>query len=551
MTIEQVGVPGWQTKGYLDKATGLYALALFVVLFAIYAALPSQQRNMDGPLGDIEAVTRGISDAGPRHFLYTYIGVPYYQGWQWLGYPGDAAYPLIALNAFCAALGVCGFYLFLRMMGLDLFWALILALIYAFSYGYWTFTTDAFYNIFAILPVIWSLPLLFKASRTERDALRNVVALALAILGVLAILATQEHLLFVPVVVLGLLTSQIPVTPKTRLIPAILYGLALVVLLLPLYTLRAFEVTNCTNAECVIGWLRPYGAMLPMYQTFGWDRLPAALWSFLATVVPLWRGLALRSLVHGVITPDKLFAQLALLAVLGMFIGTGMTLLWRRKRAWQYDRYFVVLCAAWFVIYIPPIIWLDPFGPERWIVPLMPALILVAVALKSLEYGDMPYRQILLRIFGVLTVALLAAANLAQEIWPNYSVPNQDIVAARVAAGQMTTEDVVISPRWDWTGYLALQDRRSISLLDLSLQIGGQPPDPQQLLSSLKREIQMVGAKGGRVFLVDVFSYSSSDWQWIEQNTGLRPEHFAAFSKLPAWRFDDQQVWEIAVPTDR
>lgn len=87
-------------------------ILLFVALFVIDALLPSQQRNMDGCW--TQSRHQGISDAKLSHILYTILGVPYFQLWRILGYPGDAAYPLIMLNALCAAFGICGFYLFLK-----------------------------------------------------------------------------------------------------------------------------------------------------------------------------------------------------------------------------------------------------------------------------------------------------------------------------------------------------------------------------------------------------------------------------------------------------
>lgn len=527
------------------KAACLSGIVLFVALFLIYAAFPSQQRNFDGPLQDIQAITTGTSNTGSRHFLYTYIGVPYYRLWRALGYTADAAQPMLLLNAFCAVIGICGFYVFLRHLELDVFWAVLLALVYAFSYGYWTFTTDVFYNTFATVPLLWSLPVLLKVSHVSLSRKRVGLSFVLAVLGVLAILATQEHILFVLVVIIGLLTSQIPVTLKARLTSVAVYLGVLLILLMPLYILRAIQVNHCVNVRCVVTWLRPYGELIPMYQTFAWDRIPAAAWSLLATIVPLWRGMALQELARGVITPAKILPQWALLFTVLVFGSTGITLLLQYKTVWKQYRYLLILCIAWLSIYIPPIIWLDPYGPERWIVPLAPILTLIAVAISLQKISEKGSRRIIVSVFSVVVVATIASANFAQEIWPNYKIPNRNIAAAQIAAGQMGIDDIIISPRWDWTLYLEVQNRKAIGLVDLSMRIAGQEPDSRKLLASLDSHIQEAKTNGGRVFLVDVFSYTPADWIWIEQNTGLRPEHFDKYPRVAAWQFEGEQIWEI------
>lgn len=64
------------------------------------------------------------------------------------------------------------------------------------------------------------------------------------------------------------------------------------------------------------------------------------------------------------ITPDKLLPQLALLSTLFVFAGAGAALVWLHRRVWQQNRYVIVLCAVRIAIYVPPIIWLDPFRPR-------------------------------------------------------------------------------------------------------------------------------------------------------------------------------------------
>lgn len=50
---------------------------------------------------------------------------------------------------------------------------------------------------------------------------------------------------------------------------------------------------------------------------------------------------------------------------------------------------------------------------------------------------------------------------------------------------------------------------------------------------------------------VDIFTYTPDEWNWIEQNTGLQPEDFTGFAKVPAWQFEGEQIWEVVDPGDK
>jgi len=522
-------------------------LLLFVVLFLVFASLVSQQRDRDGPLQDTERVTNGQIDPSARHILYTCIGVPYYRLWRQLGYTGDAAYPLQLLNAVSGALGATGsFVFFVRLVGKPHL-ALLLASAYAFSYGHWYFTEDVFYNVFTFVPLIWSLPLLHTAATTSNLRRRLILALGLAGLSTAAILGTQEHALFVGVILCGLLLNPSTVSWKARLLSAAGYGLGIAVLLLPAYATLASRVACCKDLECVVNWLRPYGMLLPMYGVFSWDRIPAAIRSFLATIVPLGRGMALRQLATGIITPGKLLPQSALAATLFSLFATSVLLLMHRKLVWRNHRYTLLLSVVWILLYTPAIIWLDPFGPERWTVPLIPVLMLVATCFDIVTSSLVPQNLRRVDVVGGIVVLLIFLSNLTQAIWPDHHDPNPEILAAQYAATQMSGDDVMISPVWDWTAYLESQGHRTLSLLTLSLYDNGRNPDPDRLLRELDQVIINTQTAGGRVFLVDVFVYGPSEWAWITQNSGLCLEHFARYQLQPAWEFNGEQVWLITL----
>jgi hypothetical protein len=526
-----------------------HGLFLFVVAAIICLSFFSQQRNADGPLQDIARVTEGQVDRNARHILYTLLGVPYYGLWRGLGYAQDAAQPLQVLNAVCGAFGVVGLFVFLFRLTGNRGLSLLLAAVYAFSYAYWYYVEDVFYNIVSLTPVIWSLVLLDDAQRISDLRRRAGKALVLALLGAVAVLGSQEHLLSVVVLACGLLLSKVAVSWKIRLSTLAVYltGLASIVLLV--YAALSYWLGGCRDLGCFTAWLQPYDTLWPMFGALAWDRVPWAGFSFLAAIVPLNRGMALRSLVKGTITPGKLLPQFSLLAILVSLFLTATLLIVHRRRLWREQRSTVLLSLVWICLYVPANVWLDPYNPERWIVVLIPVVVLAALAWNAMLVSKPKLRPV--GALGLTSVALLVfMANLSQAIWPDHYEPNPDILAAQYAATQMTEADILISPRWDWTMYLESEGRRSLGLPWLSLQVAGRDPDPELLLAELDRRIAAAEAAGGRAFMVSAAGYTQSDWAWITENLGLRPEDLDGYEKVLAWDFDGEHVWQVSVASE-
>lgn len=522
-----------------------FGLAIFLAALLSYAAFPSQQRNADGPLQDIQRITLGEPDSSARHILYALVGVPYFRLWRLLGYAGDAAYPMQLLNSVCGALGVLGLFVLLARYVTRPTTAFLLSSAFAFSYAYWYFTEDVFYNTFSFVPVIWSLPLLYAILTGERQRWQSAAAASLGVLSALSILGSQEHVLLVPVLIFGMLLGLRGGGTQRWMRTTAIYLSTLAGCLAIAYAVLAFALAGCHDVSCLISWLRPYGALLPMYQAFGWDRLPSAIWSFLGSIVPLWHGMALRQLTSGIITPAKLLPQLSLLLTLAGITFALATLVMRRKLIWREHRLTAILMLAWLALYISAIVWLDPYGPERWMMPLVAVLVLAALACNSLR-GWLPPRVIfLLGAALAATVLIIAAANFTQGILPDHRHPNHDILTARDAATQLAPQDLVISPRWDWTLYLGAEGKRALSLPDLAVEINGRNPNGERLLAAIDDRIRGAELQGGHAYLVNVYSYTPAEWRWITENTGLGLDHFRRYRVEPSWKAADHQVWRI------
>ena len=285
---------------------------------------------------------------------------------------------------------------------------------------------------------------------------------------------------------------------------------------------------------------------MPMYGALSLDRIPVAVWSFVAAIVPLSRGAGLPRPAGAMLTPARLLTQLA-------FTGTAVTLaagaFWlslRRKRIWRGHGEVVLLCAAWLTVRVPANIWLEPGNPEHWITPLVPVLILVAAGYDAWLSGKSTGSA---RRIGWLcgsAVLVVTLANLTQAIWPDHHRPNPDILMAQCVAAQMGDDDLVVSPMWDWTLYMPAEAKRHLSLPEFSLSRVGRYPNSQRLLSQLDSVIADIETGGGRALLVDVLAYEPGQWTWIETNLGLRLEEVHSYRLELAFVCRGERVWRIA-----
>jgi hypothetical protein len=535
-----------QTRFGGDRLSGAaLAFVLFAVTLAAYAFLVSQQRNFDGPLHDAMRVARGEVDPTPRHPLYTYVGLPFYRLWRAIGYSGDAAYPLQVLNAFCGALGVCGLLVFLKGSFGRTGLAGLVATGYAFSYGYWYFTEDAFHNVSALVPVVWSLPMLRAVSRARGAGRRALLAGGLGFLSTLAVLGSQEHLLFALAMLTALALSDRRWHERIGAVASYLGVLGGCLLLA--YAVMAVRVARCGDASCVYGWLRPYGgALLPMYGTLSLDRIRPAVWSFFAAIVPLTRGAGIPQPADGAVAPARFLIELAL-ASAAVSLSLGAFWFWlRRKRVWREHREVVVLSVTWLVMHVPANVWLEPANPEHWIAPLVAVLVLVAAGCDAWLSWTGAGTARGMGLLGGGVVLLIFVANLTQAIWPDHARPNPDILMAQCAASHMGDADLLVSPVWDWTLYMPAEGKRGLSLPEFSLTRVGRNPDSWRLLAELNQVIGATETDGGRALLVDMLAYGPAEWAWIEANLGLQPDDVRRYQLELAFVCRGEKVWHIA-----
>jgi hypothetical protein len=553
-------------------------LTVGLAALVAYASFPSQQRHWDGAIQDAASVTQGRVDPAARHFLYTLVGVPYFEVWKALGYPGDATWPLQVLNAVLGATGVVILAASLWQITNNLPVSAYVSLAFGFSYGYWYFLADTWYNVLGIALVALAGWLLLRhmgvGFRTRRPSPSRGVRSVLSVLSIsaaitLAIMTSQEHVVSALALGIGLLllplsgtnTSARHPLPATgygrgrrqRLVDAAIYAAGTGFFTGMAYLLFAWWAAGVRSLSDMAAWLVSYAPVQPTsYMSFDARHFTRGLLSFVSTLVPSSRGLGLRRLLAGSPDAAKLLPQLALLLTLGMASLLAVAAIRNRRQIWRRHGPLVLTAVLWFLLCAVFAIWSDPFGPERWLVAIIPLAYLAAIVLDSLYVTAARAWRTAARWLSVGVVLTLFLANLTAAIALDHRLPNPLLEQATCCSRRMTSDDVIISPSWDFTRYLDFlaPHLEYVQLMHLSASEIGRTPDRMQFRSVVDDLIRQARAGGGRAYLVDVFGYDAGEWQMVEWNTGLVPADFERYHRQLAWTCEGARVWEIDLPDE-
>jgi hypothetical protein len=525
------------------------ACLILLVTAGVYLSFPSQQRHWDGAIQNAIRVTEGKVDKESRHFLYTLIGVPYYNLWTAVGYRGDATWPLQIFNATLGAAGTVVLFIILLQVSSSRGINCQFSLGFAFCYGYWRFLADSFYNVLGYFWILVTFLLLVLWRQKPNTLSPGWAGLLIAIPTILSVMASMEHLLFAGIVFLGILIlpKQTAWTFHSRLLTGVAYLVCLSLGVSLSYTLFGHLIVGLRSPGEFTRWLQSYSeALPPQYMSLRLANIPIAIRSLLLAIVHANEGMQFRELLSGIVTPDRLAVQMAVVLV---GIGLALAVVWTfqaRKRLWRIHWQIIVFCTIWFGAYALFTFWADPFGPERWITTTIPLATGLALVFSDLRDHLTGPKSKWMTAFGVLTIGTLFLGNLTGSIALDHFQPNLDIEKALCTGERMGEDDIIISPGWDFTRYVKLVTRRQdVQLLHLAGEILRQSENRRSIATEMNTLISSTRKRGGRVFVVDVFSYDESAWRVVQLNTGLTLRDFVKYDPTPAWQCLDETVWEL------
>ena len=244
----------------------------------------------------------------------------------------------------------------------------------------------------------------------------------------------------------------------------------------------------------ILHWASTYGeglTPLPLWGTWAWNRIPAAGISALRSIIPIL--LAVRpSEITRHIQLGRIAVDISLIALVVLF---GLAAL----RANRTSHIFL----AGYLIFLPFIIWWDPFEPKWFLVPN----IFLAAFLASSLAPWLAHRYMRVVILG--SVFAIAATNFITTIRPRHTRIGPDREMAQCVADHMTTDDLFVSAEWGWPDYLGyLHGRRSVNLINDGI-------------SNVKERIRAVRDGGGKVYMLDPGTYTQEHVEWLKNQTGL------------------------------
>jgi 4-amino-4-deoxy-L-arabinose transferase-like glycosyltransferase len=491
------------------------------------------------------------SQPDPAHMLYVRLGVPVYLAWRTAGFGSDPLRPMQVLNA---AFGMGAIVLFALILsyGTGQRWIVLLASIAAgFSYTYWTHTVDAFFIIpasfFALLALFCAL-----TSTAARPGLRLAWLMGAGFSLGGAALAYQANLAVLPAVWLA--SARWPLSRqsvKPWLWSCLLIGVVAAGVSGSAWVYQGIHAADVHSVQAFIDWfLTSHGGMRnPMWRREGVNLLTTIPLALVGSVVPVYRGLHLRELLHGNVTPDRLPGQLGL-AVFVLTLAYVLTVACLRRSRILADgqrQHSLCVWAVWFAVPGVAVAWFDPAETKLWLIPLFGVWGVIAIILGDAARA----RTVQLRGTSLVLSALLAAfvplGTLVVAVWPDHQSAAELFDAAHIAMAHMHKGDLVVTATWDWPLYMEyLSDEyQVVDALHVAQSEGNDAVKPT-VMGMMNETWQ----QGGHVYVLDYFKPQDAIvWQaWITPLTHLIPADFDAYQRRFAWQANDQTVWELLPP---
>jgi hypothetical protein len=467
-----------------------------------------------------------------------------------MGHTGDALWPLQTLNAAFGAGTILILALIIRLVIDSAILSILLALCAAFSYAFWTHTVDAFFIIpaafFSILCLLLALLLRDARLRTLRLLLSTSLGLSLGLAG----LVYQADLALAP----ALMVASWPSGHQRARTFVRNWAVVFVVLTLVaggMWTYQAVSSAGVANVQELSSWfLLKHGGMRDgLWRREGVNLAVTVPTAWLASILPVYEGLRLREAAYGVISLDRIPAQLALVILTVIMahtiaIGLKHSAIILRDKGTQHVMLF---CSLWFLIPGLTVAWFDPAEVKLWLVPMLSPWIAYAAVINCIsrqrQFGQAIYHQSATLLLAFLITASIG--NFVLAIWPDHVTESAGISVARQFVQQSHPHDLLIYATFDWPDYVeyVAGDRTAISLVGVAQSSGRDGVRPW-----LRETVEQTWRRGGRVYVPDYFGSNTRElWQnWISPFTGLDQADFQPYHRSVAMDLGKEVVWELA-----
>lgn len=498
----------------------------------LYLPFRSIQWDLNG-ITEAQAVeTGGTELVSPNHMLYRPLGSVILGLSRWVGYAGHSSEILQYLTLVMASLGIGLVWVWVHNLNENTVVASFASAFLATTWAYWVFSTDIYYITPAAMLVVGALTVLSQKAAVTRTSAVNI-----AIMAAGAILFWQANIFLVPILALGLLLQ--PTSSRKQTLTAVSMFLTLAVGIVGLvYLVTGVLALHLNSMNQGLNWLMSHSSegRIPLWGKWGFDRLQPAAVSALSSFVPVWEGLGLRNILRGSFDPARLLAPISLLALVLLGIVTGLGAVIVILRAGKTARYNLTWLGLAYCVYVPFIVWWDPYEPKWFVIPN-----LFLVTFLAQVWAAWPARR---RLYVPLAaiVFLIAAANFVYTVWPRHSDPNANLQIARCFVANTTAQDVIVTTDWNWYGYATYFFHYSGS----NLSLVGEAGEKSHIRQLIQNSLTEANRKGGHVLMQDLKSYSPDQLSFVELLSGLTPEDVGAFKWLPAFSCNGVDFQELA-----
>lgn len=419
----------------MTKTQKFAPLLVAAAALVVYLCFPTRNYYWDGIAFalDIERVNHLSPELlHQNHLLYNVVGYLLYAPARRVGFEARAIEVLQILNGLLSA--ACAFVLFhiLRRSLGSTYLSACLTLLFAFSATWWKFSTDADSYIPATLLMLAAFYLLLPG--------REPRPLAVALLHAGAMLMHQLAVFFWPAAVVGLVLQASRRDAKRKLRPALIYTAAASLLTLAVYYLCFYLRTERLDPSAFVGWMASYSSGSGGF-----------VFDFVGNLKYTLRG-HVRLLWGGRFNLLRDYLNVWTVALVALLIVSAVALLVQFARHFRDARLLstsalkndatlratAVLALAWMTPYLIFCFFFYPQDTFHRLVYLPAPVILVGVALASVEAGRA--RRYRLALF----VAVLALSNFLFLAYPYSHVrPNTPLAMAYEMRGRWSPETVV------------------------------------------------------------------------------------------------------------
>lgn len=461
--------------------------------FALYLALPNRNYGWDA-VEYIQRINSGTLGSlfHPHHLLYNAIGHISLQGLNAIGINVATPDLMQILNSIVALISLVLFYLVLLMFTRKVLTAAVFTLLLGFTNVIWEYSVEVEVYIFGLVFLIASLLIITRYLSGDKKP--GIYAmLGLGLLGSLACLIHQMHILFALVIMIFIIL--VGANLKARIKMAALYATPMVLVVGGTYAAVGFAMGLLPNIASFLHWILMY------FNNGSWGHatlksIPLAAYGLQKVFM---KASFLRDwLITGEInTYGIIFMVLFVIAVIILFSLMAVTI-WKFRRIFSERRNLIIILSFWILAYAIFVFWWDPLTHELWMPVVLPFWLLVLLAWE--QWGvKFKYKFTLL----VTLMILFLAVNIA-DIIPNSKIENNEVYQLTAKLNQQDPGSgsmLLVYGSVPVAKYSEVFFNSRITVTSLNRIASGDNLSKEEALGKMASAIESTLEKGGRVFV--------------------------------------------------